>query len=390
VPLVATPFRYTIRAIERGRWQPWLVLAGAACLIGVWMIWFALAELPISEISIGGRIESDAEARPIEASVSGTVVAHQLHVGEAVVAGAPLLELDATALGLELEEHDLRLAALESDRATLERIFEAEQALLAELERDGRIAVREARTSMQGARADADFARLEAARASSLNEEGSSSDSELARAETVAATAGASLDAVRVRVDRVRSTGRLQLEERRIRLSELEQARVAAVGALKVERSAIARLRHEIERRTVRAPLAGVIGSVGTARVGSFVHQGDTIAVLVPDGILRVVASFPSSAAGRLAPGQAVVLRFPAFPWTAYGSRRGRVARVASEPQGHVLRVDIDLAPDAGSAIPLAHGMELVAEVATETISPARLLLRHAGALFDDPREPAR
>ena len=88
-------------------------------------------------------------------------------------------------------------------------------------------------------------------------------------------------------------------------------------------------------------PVAGAIGSVGAVQVGSHLSEGDEIAVLVPAGAPRAVVRFDATAGGRLRPGQPVVLRFPAYPWTAYGVRRGRVVRVASELVADLLRIEI-------------------------------------------------
>lgn len=386
---MATPFRNTIRAIERGRGRPWLVLIGAGAVLAVWFSWFLLAEVPVNQSSVSGRIESDADARSIEAPVAGTVVAHHLHVGKHLAVGDPLLEIDATSLRLELTEAKGTLAALEAEVTVLDRSIESERLLVAELEKGGELAVREAKTSLRGVRANRRLAAQEARRARQMHAQGTSSRAELESAASRSATASANLDAMRIGVDRLRSTNRVQLEEHRVLLSELERQRTVAVGKVEVGRATIERLAHEVERRTVRTPVAGVIGSVGAARVGSVLAEGDVIAVLVPEGRLHVVAMFPASAAGRLTAGQTTVLRFPAYPWTAYGSRHGSVARVAIEPEQKLIRADIDLEVDPTSAIPLEHGMEVIAEVTTERVSPARLLMRYTGGVLDDEAEPA-
>ena len=381
---MATPFQHTIRSIERGRGRrPWLVAAGALALSAAWGVWFATASLPVHQSSVGGRIESDAQSRPIQAPVSGAIVASHVLVGARVAAGDVLVELDATPLRLELAERRARLAGLEAVAATLDRTAASESAVVSEIEREGKLAVRETMSSLDGARSDVDLANRESERAAALAREGLSSESDLDSAKSRSAALGAAASALRTRVDRLRAATRLQVVERAVKLRELDRERTAAHSAVEVERSAIERLEHEIARRTVRAPVAGVIGSVGLVTPGSFLREGSEVAVLVPDGHLRAVAVFRSSAAGRLRAGQEVLLRFPAYPWTVYGSRHGRVARVASEPVDHLLRVDIELVAGESSTIPIQHGLEISAEVTIETISPARLLLRHAGAWLD-------
>jgi membrane fusion protein (multidrug efflux system) len=379
-----TSFRHTIRSLERGRRRPWIVIATALAVLGAWVAWFLFARVPVYQTNISGRIESDAQAHPLESPLAGIVVSNGLRVSMRVAAGDPLIELDASSLRLELDGLRARTSSLEKELEAIDRTQAVERSFIAELENEGDLAVREAKTSLRGVKADRRLAARERKRAALLRRAGVSSESDLERASAHLSTSSADVDALGLRVNRLRSTGRLQLGERQVRLAELERDRAVVTGSVDATRTSIASLQHEIDRHIVRAPVAGTIGSLGAADVGSFLREGDPIAVLVPDGSLRAVAMFPASAAGRLGPGQEVLLRFPAYSWTEYGSRRGRVARVASEAQEDRLRVDIDIEGDPASRIRLEHGQIVIAEVRTETISPARLLLRNAGVLLDD------
>jgi hypothetical protein len=50
------------------------------------------------------------------------------------------------------------------------------------------------------------------------------------------------------------------------------------------------RLRFEVERRRIVAPVAGRLGEVATLRVGGFVDEGAQLGAVVPRGDLRIVA----------------------------------------------------------------------------------------------------
>jgi multidrug resistance efflux pump len=383
-------FGRTIRSLQRGQRRTWLVVAGALAAMAGWTGWFLFARVPVYQASVSGRIESDAQADPIDAPVSGTVVADHLVVSRRVAAGEPLMELDASSLRVELDGVEKSVTALQDELASVDHGEEVERELIDEIAREGQLSVREAATSLRGMRADRDLAARERKRAEELAREGVSSQSDQERAAARSTSSQANLAALGVQVNRLRSSSRVQIAERRTRLVELEQHRAEVTGSLDGARASIARLQHEIERHVIRAPVAGTIGSIGRARLGSFLHEGDEVAVLVPEGRLRAVAMFPVAAGGRLAPGQRVVLRFPAYPWTAYGSRSGRVARVATEAHDEQLRVDIDVEDDPTSRIPLEHGQAVIAEVITIEVSPARLLLRNAGLLLDEPERGAR
>ena len=159
-------------------------------------------------------------------------------------------------------------------------------------------------------------------------------------------------------------------------------------GDAEVESAAIRRLEYEVERRTVRAPVAGKLDDVRPLRGGSVVRPGDPIATIVPAGVPRVVAWFPASALGRIKSGQSARLRLEGFAWAQFGTLRATVADAGSEAGSGLFRVELDLEEDEWSIIPREHGLVGVAEVAVEEVSPAVLALRTAGHLLS--RRPAR
>ena len=130
----------------------------------------------------------------------------------------------------------------------------------------------------------------------------------------------------------------------------------------------------------IRAPVAGRVGALAVPDVGGVVALGDGIATVVPDGDLKVVASFsPSAALGRVAAGQPARMRLDGFPWTAFGAVAAVVDRVADEPDdAGGVRVELTLQAE-GSAVPLQHGLPGRVEIEVERIRPAALVLRAAG-----------
>lgn len=91
----------------------------------------------------------------------------------------------------------------------------------------------------------------------------------------------------------------------------------------------------DAERRViVRAPQAGVVSAV-LAEPGQSVGPGSALASLVPEGaVLQAHLFAPSSAVGFVMPGQAVRLRYEAFPYQKYGHQAGRVLMVSRTPLG--------------------------------------------------------
>jgi hypothetical protein len=66
------------------------------------------------------------------------------------------------------------------------------------------------------------------------------------------------------------------------------------------------------------------------------------------------------------------------------------VRRVASEVRDGRVRVELGVAPDAASRIPLQHGLPGTVEVQVERLAPATLVLRAAGKLLARPVAASR
>jgi multidrug resistance efflux pump len=81
-------------------------------LLGAWAAWFLGAEVALYAVSDTARLEMSQAAHPVEAPVAGRVVATHTVLGQKVQSGEVLVELDATAQQLQLEEEQARLRAL--------------------------------------------------------------------------------------------------------------------------------------------------------------------------------------------------------------------------------------------------------------------------------------
>jgi membrane fusion protein (multidrug efflux system) len=113
------------------------------------------------------------------------------------------------------------------------------------------------------------------------------------------------------------------------------------------------------------------------------VATGTRIATIVPTGVLHAVAEFiPAKAIGLVAPGQSARIRLDGFPAAQYGTLQARVVDVAGEIRNGTIRVDLALASDRISSIPLQHGQPGIVQIEVGRVSPVELIVRTGVRMF--------
>ncbi len=359
-------------------------------LLGAWSAWFFLAQVAVYATSIDARLEVAHEVHPVESEVTGTVSATHLELGAEVEAGQVLVELDRRATQLELDEQRTRLEALTSQLPALEAEIEAEREVLEAERNTSTAALAEARAREREAKAMESFTREKATRWEKLASDGVVSGVDHLEAKATADQRQRGVEALRLGVKRLQSERRTRMAEQNALIDRLEREGAQVQGEIASVRAAIERLEHELERHLIRAPISGRLGEISPLRIGSVVSADERLASIVPEGEVRAVAVFtPAEATGRLRPGQSARIRLDGFPWTQYGSLSAEVTSVASEPQGGLVRVELDIDRSPSTAIPLEHGLPGTAEVLVERASPAILVLRAAGRLVSGRRPGA-
>jgi multidrug resistance efflux pump len=375
----------SLRADGFGRSVAGLLLA--AVLLGGWSAWLFLARVSRYETTDSARLEVDRAAHLLQAPYGGRVVASRLVLGRDVQAGEILVELDANPERLQMQEERARRKAIDPRVESLRaQLIAATQA--AARDRDAaRAALEEAHARVLEAEQPAHFAEADAARSKQLLSEGLTPEREYARAQAEADRARASVESWRQALTRQEREQRTRESDRDAQIRALEAEIRRLEGESVTSGATIDRLQYDVEKRRIRAPIAGRLGDVATLRPGAVLHDGDKLASIVPSGVLRIVAEFdPPAALGRIRPGQAARLRLKGFPWAQYGSIAGRVATVGNEIRDGRVRVECDVTGSAASLIPAQHGLPGSVEVRVEEVSPAALAFRVAGEWIGAPR----
>lgn len=378
---MSTAFHRTLRQLERdGIWRSLILTAVAALILAAWVGWAVMARVTLYVTSTSARLEVDRAVHSIESPVAGRVIESRLKLGQEVTAGEVLLRLNADAEQYSLREETEKLAALDREiRALRAQAATLEQARQEEM-RAAQAALEETRERMHEAEASAQFAAQELSRLERLRAERLISDRDYQRGHADAEGARAAVEALKLSLVRLDQEQNARDRDRVAALDQIHAQIERSDGQLRGSRAAAMRLTAEAERYVVRAPASGRLGEAAMLREGSFIRAGDRLGAVVPAGNLIAVAQFsPSSAIGRIRPGQTARLRLDGFPWTQYGTVDATVLRAANEIRDGAVRVELAIDPYSNTSIPVEHGLPGSAEVAVEQITPFALLLRTAG-----------
>ena len=309
-------FATTRRTLEADSFRgTTLVVLLVVVLLSAWGAWFLGAEVTLYAVSNSARIEISQAAHPVEAPVAGRVIASSLVLDREVHGGEVLVEIDAAAQQLQREEEQTRLRALAPQIEALHTTIAAEEQAMRVFRQAGRVALDETRARHREAETAARAAEEESELFARLQARNLPSQLDLVRAKAEVNKRRAAVDTMRLAVSRLESDHRTQESDRKARLEGLRRDVARLASDMTTAAATVERLAHEIERRRIRAPMAGRLGQVAELHMGSVVRGGDRLAVVVPHGDLQVVADFlPPSALGRHFAGQPARLRLEGFP----------------------------------------------------------------------------
>lgn len=354
----------------------------AVILITAWIFWALTSRITRYEMSDSARLEVDAADYPVEASSSGRLIISYLTLGKEVHTGDVLAELDSTSERLNLQEERTRLAALGPQLAALQAQVQTEN----DGRRDERkvlaLSTNGAQAQYNDANAQAVLAEEEWSRAKRLRAEGIMSEADAQRAQALAQSKRAVADSLKASLSKLEPELQVRERDREIKTKETLSNMAKLEAEITTASATVHRLEYEIERRRIRASVAGRLGECAALRPGSYISEGQKLGIILPSGKLQVVAEFqPSAALGKVHPGQPATLRLQGFPWAQYGVVTTEVSRVADEIRDGKVRVELAVHSRFPSRIPPQHGLPGSVEVEIERVSPATLLLRSAGEL---------
>lgn len=326
--------------VVANRWASWLLALSVLCLMAGLLALLIRGEYT-RRAAVSGYLIPSAGVSRVHSPLAGRIKAVHVREGQLVTAGTPLVVVMDERVGADgLEARTSVSRQIELREASLYRSMAQQTALYSSL-RQGLSRRMEALSQeleqLQGEiatqRSRVRYAEATRKRYLELSRQGYvSANAEQERADAVLEQQARlqSLERGRTSLERELLSLRSEWEALPIRersqLSELERA-VTEAAQDGIENHA----RTEV---VVVAQKSGRVSGL-TAEVGQPASPERPLLCLVPDGSALEAHLFaPSRDIGFVRPGQAVMMRFSAFPYQKFGHQRGVITEVSRTPLG--------------------------------------------------------
>jgi membrane fusion protein, adhesin transport system len=353
-----------------------------AILLTAWLAWFILGKINVVEVSRAAHLEVQQSPSPVVAVKAGKIASTSLALGKDVKLGEVLVMLDSSGDELRLREEESRLTSFAPRITSLSNEIAALGQARGGDQRSAFAATQAAQFRTAEATAALDFAKDSERRLKEESAAGTVAQVDALRASSEAQKIAATRDALAAEGRRLDGDIQSRSHQHQVQLEILRRAVITLEGERKNSEATIARLKNDIDRQVIRSPIAGKIGDMVPLRVGAYLPEGQKLATVVPHGDLIIVGDFqPSSALGRIKPGQISRMRLDGFPWSQFGSIDARVNRVATEIRDQMVRVEFTPIAPFPTKIVMQHGLPGTVSVNLEEASPAQLVLRAVGQM---------
>jgi hemolysin D len=285
----------------------------------------------------------------------------------------PLVEMARAQLAAQWAEHKAKLASLDSELAKKQaelRTTDADIARLTQME--GKIQDRTERRRILAEKGlGSEIERLR----SEQEWEETHGNREVQRSkltETLAA-----IESLKSQRDQAKG------EFRRDATGKLAESRAKAASA----EQELAKATDRQTVQTLRSPVDGTAQQLDVHTVGGVVQPAQKLLVVVPaDSTLEIEARLPNKDIAFVEAGQEAQIKVEAFPFTRYGTLKGRVTTVSldavqdeqKKDYYFPIRVALEetsITVENGKRIPLTPGMAVTAEVKTGTRKPIEYVL---------------
>jgi len=383
-----------------------LLLFWSLALVFVALIWAHFAIL--DEVKRGnGRVIPSRQMQVVQTLEGGIVDAIQVHEGEIVRAGQPLMRIDDTNFASQLGEVRERRGAAAARVARLEAEVQGRAPVFASDLLETVPSVVEGERNLYEARKrkleqETDVLTQQEKRLTDtlqlLDKELEISrrlygqkvipEIEMLRLERQATDMRGQLAETKSRIATVRTTFRAQAEE------DLSKSR----GDLAVLEESIKSARDKVRRTELRSPVNGIINKINVTTIGAVVQPGANVMDIVPmDDTLLVEGRIRPQDIAFIRPQQDAIVKITAYDSSVYGSLKGKVERISADAiedkseRGEketfyrvIVRTEKNYLGTSERPLPIIPGMVATVEVLTGEKSVLDYLIKPARMLRDE------
>ena len=336
--------------------------------VGLTVLWAAYASL--DEVTIGqGRVVPATKIQLVQHLEGGIVEAINIQEGAIVEKGQPLVQIDATGAGSDLQERTEKLMGLEVHRARLKaEVDGSEPAFPAEVDKARPDLVAQERAHLAANRLQLTSAlsgedqKIEQRQQEIVENSAkiaSLKDGLVPVEQEREITAQMVKQGVAPKLDLIRLDGRLSdlkggleaavlaaprldsalAEARNARKQHEQQALSDTLKELSQTEVDIAALGQSIKgqadkvaRMDVRAPMRGIVKRLLVGTIGQVVKPGADIVEIVPlDDTLLVEAKITPKDIAFVSAGQIATVKFTAYDYALYGTLKGKLERIGAD-----------------------------------------------------------
>lgn len=337
-------FREEVLQAQRGQWLGAINLATPLAFVWWALLATALAAAVIlflvfghytRRAAVSGQLEPSAGVLTVAAKTTGTVSRAWVHEGERVKAGQRLVEVSADLISSMGNTHTVVGAQLRAQELQVRTTLGNLQPLMAAQTHDMRTRIGmlqaqvgqiDSQLTLQRQQADTASRLLD--KAGPLHQQGVISTVEFDQYQATVLSQRSQIKTL----DRQRLDTEQQLSTLKAQLAQLPLNTATTANQL---RGQLAQLDAQLAQNAaqagtvLRAPRAGIVSTL-LVKVGQNVASGQPVLSILPQGSqLEAQLLVPSSAIGFVAPGNRVVLRYPAYPYQKFGQQYGKVVQVS-------------------------------------------------------------
>lgn len=341
--VVAAQTAQHLGTIRIGRNPRFALVAAVALMLAALLIAYAAWGQVTRKARIAGVLMPTRGSLQVTAQAAGTVSEITAQEGARVQAGQALFVVNTDRAGaagdtaaLVAQALGQRRSAIDAERALREQHARQRQQALADRLRATQAGRVQAENEVQLVERRVALAARSMQRYEQLAQEGFVADVQAQQRQEEWLDLQARADAAR------RTVGTLQREEQALQAEIAATATQMRTEQAQLDRNAATLAQEHTEnqarqRLVVAAPQAGMLTALHV-HAGAAVQPGQSLATLVPQGEqdaapeLEAQLYAPSRTAGFVQPGQAVWLRYAAYPYQKFGMARGEVSDVSRTP----------------------------------------------------------